>query len=459
MVSAPQRVDPANVQGWVAKGYNTKYVRQALFEITDAKAARRLLDLISGGDPSLPQVTSGARWTTKPDHMLNVGLTFEGLKALDVPDRHLRSFPTDYRQGAAARAAKIGDVGDSDPARWHDGFADPARVHGVLSIHSDTQELLERVTAQLTDAAGGAVRVRQSFDGEGFYDVRDGKEVPNGRVHFGYRDGISQPTVEGLREDAIPDGQPMVPTGAFVLGYPSQFENVVFTVPQPDDLGRDGSYNAFRVLKQDVFAFHQFVADSAQELGLDQDLVMAKLCGRWPNGNPLALQPLEPGETLPPDKINDYGFADDPLGDKCPLGSHMRRANPRDGKIVQHGFGSGRRIIRRGMPYGPEYIPGDGRAVDDGIERGLLGNFICASLSAVFEALQYDWINLGLQHPDITGLNDPLLGANDPNFSKFEFTGPQGPCVVRGFNRFVITRGCAYTFIPSMRALRWLAQA
>jgi deferrochelatase/peroxidase EfeB len=282
----------------------------------------------------------------------------------------------------------------------------------------------------------------------------EGKTFDDGVVHFGYKDGISQPRVEGLREDAHPDSQPLTPTGALLLGYPSQFENLVFTVPQPDLLGRDGTYNAFRVLAQDVVGFADFVASSAEETGLAPDMVSAKLLGRWPNGNPLTLCPVDAGPELPVDEVNDYGYDMDPDGLVCPIGSHMRRANPRDSKVVQRGFGHSRRIVRRGVPYGPQWKLGlDEKAV----ERGLLGNFLCASLSAQFEAVMYDWVNLGLQHPDITGLNDPVLGANDKRSSRFDIPTEAGTHTLRGFDRFVTTRGSAYTFIPSIAALRLLA--
>ena len=208
-------------------------------------------------------------------------------------------------------------------------------------------------TIAVFDAADGGMSKVSSFDGQTFDD---------GVVHFGYKDGISQPRVEGLREDAHPDSQPLTPTGAVVLGYPSQFENLVFTVPQPELLGRDGTYNAFRVLAQDVVGFADFVAASAETTGLDPDMVAAKLLGRWPNGNPLTLCPVEPGAgTVGTKRVNDYGYDGDPDGLVCPIGSHMRRANPRDSKVVQRGFGHSRRIVRRGVPYGPQWKPGSRR--------------------------------------------------------------------------------------------------
>ena len=217
-----------------------------------------------------------------------------------------------------ARAAKIGDTGASAPCHWRGGLGKGV-AHAIFTIYAVDEVVLDDVTAALLDAGRGAIVEVSRFDGATF---------PGGFVHFGYRDGISQPRTEGLREDAEPDHQPVTPTGSLVLGYPSQYENLVFTVPQPEVLGRDGTYNAFRVLEQHVVEFDAFLADSVAKTGLARDLVAAKLLGRWPNGNPLILFPDHAGESLPDERINDYGYADDPDGVRCPLGSHMRRANP-----------------------------------------------------------------------------------------------------------------------------------
>jgi hypothetical protein len=128
-----------------------------------------------------------------------------------------------------------------------------------------------------------------------------------------------------------------------------------------------------------------------------------------------------PASALPRDEFNDFDFDEDDAGLKCPMGSHIRRCNPRNGRIVQRTTNHARRIVRRGIPYGPPFEPG----VDDGIERGLLGVFLCASLAVQFESIQYDWMNLALQDPRITGTNDALVGANDKGFSCFRL--PSAP--------------------------------
>jgi hypothetical protein len=122
---------------------------------------------------------------------------------------------------------------------------------------------------------------------------------------------------------------------------------------------------------------------------------------------------------------------------------------------VQRSANRTRALIRRGIPYGP---PWSDEPASRDASRGLLGNFVCGSLAAQFEAMQYDWINLGFQDPRITGSNDPMIGANDPATSSFTWPRPGAdPLVLRGLPRFVSTRGGAYTFLPSIPAIRWIS--
>ena len=108
------------------------------------------------------------------------------------------------------------------------------------------------------------------------------------------------------------------------------------------------------------------------------------------------------------------------------------------------------------MPYGPAYDRAKRKQDEPEPERGLLGNFIGASLGAQFEAMSCDWLNLGLQDPRITGSNDPLLGANQEDSSWFDLPTAEGSIRLRGLSRFVRTRGGAYTFLPGISALRWI---
>ena len=461
--------DQSLIQGNILKGYRRARVRHLVLSVADRAAARRWLDAsVSGRADQVPQITSGSPWASKPDICFNIGLTFEGLRALGVPSRSLETFPLEFSSGMHRRAVKLGDVGPSAPEHWPAPFDQPDQIHLIASVYSDHLKHLDDVQGQVAGPGkAGAFKLLGARDGWAF----------NGDfVHFGYRDGISQPRFEGIQDaQNHRDSQPRAPLGTVLLGKPTVFEGLVWQVPQPYELGMLGCFNAFRVLAQDVAGFEAYLDQAATELqrhpsieellpaGAEaafgkgvtrhaalRELVAAKMCGRWRNGMPLAQSPDHPslGETR---ALNDFDYGSDAA---CPYGAHTRRCNPRGAAIVQRGANHSRRLVRRGLPYGPAYDPANPA---DGIERGLLGNFLGANLGAQFEAMSCDWLNLGLQDPRITGSNDPLLGANDPATSWFDIPLKSGASItLRGLPRFVQTRGGAYTFLPSMAAIKYL---
>ncbi len=458
-----------NIQGNILRGYNYDLVRHLILEITDRSAARRFLGASAAGNSDeVPAIRRATLWAKdeKPLSCFNIGVTYEGLKALGLSARSLASFPTEFIEGMTTRAAKIGDYDESAPENWPAPFDRPAKLHVVATVYSDDLEELERVKGQ----------VAKAFNVLG---LRDGRGLANGNVFFGYKDGISQPRFEKVQDfDTDGSDEPVDPLGTILLGYPTTFENLRYRVPQPDALGLDGSFNAFRVLAQDAKGFEDYLDDAATKLlshddvdlllapgeehrigeGLDRhgalrEVVAAQMCGRWRNGVSYS---KSPGGQLPfPDNRWDLTNFDYDRASRCPVGSHLRRANPRGGLIVQRIANYTRRLVRRGMSYGPDFDP----AHRDGAERGLLGNFIGANIGAQFEAVMCDWINLGLQDPDITGSNDPLIGANQKETSWFDLSlsNSKKKIRLRGFPRFVTARGGAYTFLPSLPAIRYLA--
>ena len=255
-----------------------------------------------------------------------------------------------------------------------------------------------------------------------------------------------------------------------------------YRLPTPRPLGLYGSFVAFRMLEQDVVSFENYL--QSQKDKIDPELLVAKFCGRWRSGAPLAAYPdqdekiplkemnnfnyLKPPESKPNYKDTPKDTVNDLLGLRCPIGSHLRRMNPRnspvDSDVSLH------RIVRRGMPYGSMYDPQKNNNPDE--ERGLLGMFICASLESSFEFLMHNWINGGTFAPDIKGPNDnygypvgtkdAILGANDPKTSEFIIAkGPNYPdkTVVKGFPRFITTKGGAYCFLPSISGLAYIAES
>ena len=473
-MSVSSDIDFTDIQGNILRGYGKDFVRHLVLAVDDPAAARRWLsDAISGDESVVPQITTAEPWAEgRRSTCVNIGVTYTGLAALGVPQASLGSFPVEFVKGMAARAKLIGDTGPSDPSKWTPEWRHAERVHLMISVHADDSADRSRIAERIVSTSG-AFRLLAAHDGEGFKD---------GIVHFGFKDSIAQPQFYGVHggPDSRRDDQPLVELGGILLGYRTPVENLFWEVPTPNVLGLNGSFNAFRVLEQQVVEFEDFLTACADELrdnslgekllpsGAEsqwkppmtrhealREMVAAKMLGRWRNGVPLALSPTSPSPQPPiGDKgLNNFGYANDPDGQRCPIGSHLRRSNPRDAKTVQRSTNHARRIVRRGIPYGPLYDPQHPVKV----ERGLLGSFMCASLTGQFEALLYDWTNLGLQDPRITGSNDPVLGNNDPLFSRMSFPAGDEVVTFRGFPRFIHTRGGAYLFQPSISAIRHLA--
>jgi deferrochelatase/peroxidase EfeB len=469
-----------NVQGNILRGYTLPAVRHMILGVSDRAAARAFLAAsVTGGNPNVPQITTEQQIGAKLPKLVtafNLGFTYQGLKALGLAPGDLASFPTEFIDGMTSRAAKLSDYGDSDPSNWPSPYHEPDKVHVIATAYAMDDATLASIQDQVSKA----------FDVLG---VHKGYSLPNGAVYFGYKDGLSQPRFLGFhdgapsRQDHTRTEEPKDPLGTILLGKPTRLPDLKFGVPQPKQFGTLGTFNAFRVLKQDCFGFENFLTNTAELLqrqGVDlrlvgvesvkliypeledkpdlalREVIAAQLCGRWRNGMPMQLEKTrQKNLTAAPSNQFDYGD-----GALCPVGAHIRRNNPRGGEVVQRIANFTRRLVRRGMSYGDELD----LAKPDDKERGLLGNFIGASLGAQFEAVMCDWLNLGLHSPDITGSNDPLLGANTPETSWFDLNLWKADSQtvlekhrIYGLPRFVTTRGGAYTFLPSLTGIRYLS--
>jgi deferrochelatase/peroxidase EfeB len=467
---APPKIDYADVQGTILRGYRVDLARHFILQVTDAAAARTFIGHLVDGTGGVPRITTAARWTDKPECFVNVGFTAGGLTALGVTSQQLKSFDGAFRTGAVDGAADVGDVGNSAPANWLGGAETWQNAHVLLSlwVHKNPG-VLDRQTERLR--AGFAAGFRELL-------AHEAAALPDNQVHFGYRDNISQPTVQGApsRKHSTPDAQPEVPTGEFLLGYPNA-SGGTYSV-QPAQLSTNSSYAAFRILDQDVAGFEQFLQDFAPQAGVDPEMLAAKVCGRWRNGNPLVLFPDAPGECLPAHRLNDFNYVstdpktDDTLGLKCPIGSHLRRNNPRNGSVVGTDS-THHRIVRRAIPYGPAYDP----AAPVQTPRGLIGYFINGSISNQFVFLQGQWDQAsdfvkaavgpdgsaaGNAYFNISG-EDVFLGVNDPAKTSFTLPAPgqggKNNRKITGWPQLIRTVGSAYVFLPSITGLRYLATA
>lgn len=442
------------IQGFVMRTYAMPALRVYVLAVENPRAAGRAVGTLVVGSATVPSITTAATWAVKPDVCVNVGFTHAGLATLGLSADALGSFPEEFVQGPVQRAMRVGDVGDSAPEHWTGGLAGP-RVHAVVFLFAQSEDALE-------SASAGLRQLVADDDAFSVVSEHDARGLPGNVAHFGYRDGFSQPAIQGGLPTPLPDVLPQAPAGAFLLGYPSQWDSFTYPVPQPEVLGRNGSFVAFRILAQDCAAFERFLDAASQATGLDRELVAAKLCGRWRNGVPLALSPESADASIPLEQYNAFDYVSnaalpdtvpDPRGDRCPIGSHVRRMNPRNSVVAGNG-GLKRRIVRRGLPYGPPYDPA---SPDDGIERGLLGLFIGVSLKDQFEFLMGDWANKGLFAPGLHGSKDPILGDNAEPEATFPLRINGKAVELTGLSRFVTCRGAAYAFLPSIDALEHLA--
>jgi deferrochelatase/peroxidase EfeB len=483
--------DRADIQGLLTTGYgHLGHAGFLLVRFADPGPARDWLrDL-------LPQITTAEPWEKteageklKPNATLHLAFTYDGLVALGLPAETQATMPTEFVVGMAARAPVLGDHGESAPARWEIGGPDNPPVHAMLIVHAVDVETLTARFAEL----------RQGLAASGVEPIAEdqvGKRQPRSREQFGFaNDGISEPGIEGLRKEDTPSPW-VLRRGEFILGhvnetglYP-QSPSVAAThdpngvlapfplgaLPSCRDFGRNGTFLVYRKLRQHVAEFWRFIQSSCDpdmDDGGGHERAMlrmaAKFMGRWPSGAPLTVSPEDDDPSLA--DFNEFMYrASDERGFGCPVGAHIRRANPRDSlkrvkdppeesiaSVNQH------RIIRRGISFGEPLFPPErieqGRAPvdldDSGGVRGLHFVALNANTKLQFEFIQQTWLN----NPTFDGLNgekDPVLGDND---GTAHMTIPQRPVRrrVADVQRFVTVMGGAYYFMPSVRAMRFLA--
>ena len=417
--------------------YKGEYV---ILRIDDAAQAREMVRRL------LPHVAPADDWwvPTLPG-WLGIAFTYQGLKALGVPQASLDSFPKEFREGMASRASILNDVGDNAPANWEYPFGS-VDMHVALAIYSkddhSLETVLERARQSHHDLPGVSVIYRMKFS-----------ELPGGRNPFGFRDGLHNPHVEGSGFHAHPGYGPLVKAGEFVMGYPDELGHVA-TSPEPEVLRRNGTFLAFRKFHTRVAAFRKYLREQAST-SEGEELIAAKMVGRWRSGAPLVLAPEhdDPNLGADADRNNTFSYEGDMQGLKCPFSSHIRRVNPRDAlkndlvAVDLHYF------LRRGTNYGPP-LP-EGVLEDDGAERGGVFLLIGAHLQRQFEFVQSQWMTDGNFIGHGTE-QDPIVGNGEGDGI---FTIPKRPIRRRlhGLPQFVAVRGGEYCFMPGLRALKWLA--
>ncbi|WP_394789366.1 Dyp-type peroxidase [Rhodoferax sp.] len=484
-----------DIQGLLRFGY--KHHTEACFlllRVKDPQAARAWL-------ASAP-VTSAVSVEPPPATALQLALSSEGLRALGLPEDIVNAFSPEFVSGLgqdASRARRLGDVGPNAPSQWDWGIG-AYTPHLLLMLYALPGRLAAWQSAIEAQCEAGFTLL-QRLDCSNMHGVEP----------FGFTDGISQPQLDWERERPARDAeQPRYSNlcclGEFLQGYPNEYGGYTDRpllpperdtqallpraedAPDQADLGRNGSYLVLRQLQQDVHGFWRTLNALAGGDAARREQIGAAMVGRTLQGVSLAATQNVPLMADGKPDLNDFSYAHDPQGSRCPLGAHVRRANPRTADLPPGrpgaiswlvrtlGFDADalgqdlvastrfHRLLRRGREYGSSVTPAQAVAGPLAGDTGI--HFIClgANIARQFEFVQSAW--LASTHFDgLHNESDPLLGTRPPNADGsladgFSMPQSQGPdhCIA-GLPQFVRVRGGAYFFLPGLRALRYLVTA
>lgn len=468
--------DLADIQGLIIRGYTHPCSVHLLFKFSNDPTV--IADIRLFFRTLLPYLRNAEDWgAVKPDMMLNIGLTAGGIDIVR-PDLNVfnSNFSTTFKRGpwASSNAQQsLGDYGEGDPKKWWNGRFGYDEVHCAVHAYAMNPGAQEKITAIITDAAkstNGAVSELLPLKSESGR-LEQYPLIPSDYIHFRYRDSIDEPDL-----DDDPAGTDEQDLNNFLIGYSTAPSPIPGPLSGPEAaFAKNGCYNAFRVLYQDVAVFHQFLEDQATQIAPDKkaetiEWLAAKMCGRWRQGSPLVLSPDAPDHET--SKSTDFGYVanDDMKGLKCPFAAHTRVTNPRDQPVDAAGLTTVPRLIRRGMAYGPPLLE-DNAAAD----RGLIGLFLCGDISTQFETL-YSWMNMN-NFSDVYSPNfntqDALVANRGSNpagsgiSTKFTIPMANGKKLVLPMSdgkpkgalpQFVITRGTAYFLLPSISSIKGIAE-
>ncbi len=450
-------------------------------------------------------VTTARELNPPPATALQVAFTVDGLKALGVPNEAIAGFAPEFLSGMSgdeSRSRRLGDVGKNAPSEWRWGRQDNSPHLAVMMYGKEgaMEECEAEFKGPLWDTA---FEVLELLETSHLGDVEP----------FGFVDGISQPVVDWEGKRKIHGDQlqysNVVSLGEFLLGYSNEYNEFTdrplldatskaaadllpaLDQPQKKDLGRNGTYLVMRQLEQDVRGFWKFVDQAAEADPATRKRLAEAMVGRAIDGAPLVPVQLDPIPGIGDDEkdraYNQFTYASDPNGDRCPFGAHIRRSNPRNADfpnpvngMISHllqTFGFQRksirddlmsptrfhRLLRRGREYGDELTPED--ALQDKPDTSVHGlHFICinSNIARQFEFVQGAWLmstkfnGLSEESDPLMGNREPVRGCPDPNmFSVPNGNGLREQCA--GLPQFVTVRGGAYFFLPSLRALKYFA--
>jgi Dyp-type peroxidase family len=448
------QLNHADIQGFVLTSYagNMPCANYVLLKITQGETCRQWLKKIAG------QITTGVE--RKTDFAMNIAFTAPAFAKLGFSQTDLSNFSIPFQEGMTSNSRQqiLGDCDGNSPENWAWGY-DENQVDILLLVFAKNEETLNQQLAAIDAEIKGVQKISSLYAGR----------QPDSKEHFGFLDGVGQPVIEGTgRETKQVDRTghaTVIKAGEFILGYENEMlkADLVPYTQQIKDFGKNGTYLVFRQLEQHVSKFWNFIDEatrnaSGERVLSEQEKLGAKIVGRWKSGAPLTKYPnADPAAPSGTNEENNFNFTDnDKLGLGCPIGSHIRRTNPRDSLLDDPKASiltsKRHRIIRRGRSYGHRI---ENIYQDDNKERGLY--FICinSNIERQFEFIQQNWVN----NQAFGGLNhetDPLIG-NRKDQDTFSIPGCPVRTRIHGLTDFITTKGGAYFFMPGITALHALS--
>ena len=492
-------VDFSDIQGLVR--FSHAHLSEAaylLLNIKDLSVARVWLSNIS--------VNTAEKVDPIPEKAIQLAFSAKGLRSLNISRSLISQFSDEFVAGMADggnRSRRLGDIGNNSPTHWDWANLENGAPDVLLMLFAQQGQLSALLDKIQSSDFSDAFTIEKTLTS----DRSSGKEP------FGFEDGISQPQIDWQQTISTDEHERdqyinRMALGEVILGYRNEYglytdrplidpkqdpqaASLPVAEDEPDfhDLGRHGSYLVLRQLSQDVPKFWQYLDKQVDGNPQQREKLAASMVGRHIDGSPLIESSDKARSGVNQKSQNNFNYDADPHGQKCPIGAHIRRANPRTvdypsgvnnlfGRLMTEiGFkrrhpnddliSSTRfhRILRRGRPYGPEIKPEDATKPDAIVaERGL--NFIClgANIARQFEFVQNAWM-MSTKFAGLTDERDPLLGTRETLLNGQSSDGYTLPMkntpakCLKNLPQFVTTRGGAYFFMPGLAALRYLINA
>jgi hypothetical protein len=181
---------------------------------------------------TITEIVGNAEQVMKADpgdmRWVSLAFTFEGLRKLGVDEASLATFPEPFRMGMVARASIFGDTGANHPDHWEDDITNPD-LHAVIILFAKDKEERERCVKKHEKylQAHPDVEVISTLLIEAIPPFDYVHE------HFGYRDRLTTPVIEGLDIEPTPGSHAPSKPGEFFLGYPDK-TGLIPDFPQPE---------------------------------------------------------------------------------------------------------------------------------------------------------------------------------------------------------------------------------